>query len=142
MGHDGAGELAARAGRWERFLIARIEAATAEDVAAANRPGQERRIATLLGALRTARRLRFETFHRDATASEADRRWRDRLVFDPAISTTWPVVKGTWVTAGQVVSLVLDGWSWGRILRSYPELTEDDLRACLSYRAEQHEGEA
>lgn len=63
-------------------------------------------------------------------------RWQDRLVFDDNVSTTSPVVKGTWVTVGHVVSLIVDGWTWSDILRSHPELTEDDIRTCLAYTAE------
>jgi uncharacterized protein (DUF433 family) len=70
-----------------------------------------------------------------AEAEEAPR-WQDRLVFDENVSETSPVVKGTWVTVGHVVSLIVDGWTWSDILRSHPELTEDDIRTCLAYTAE------
>jgi uncharacterized protein (DUF433 family) len=63
--------------------------------------------------------------------------WRDRLTFDLNVSKSSPVVKGTWVTAGHVVSLIVDGWSWSDILRTHPELTEDDVRACLAYTVDQ-----
>jgi Protein of unknown function (DUF433) len=59
--------------------------------------------------------------------------WRDRLVFDFDVSDISPVVKGTWVTVGHVVSLIVDGWSWADVLRSHPELTEDDIRTCIAY---------
>lgn len=64
-------------------------------------------------------------------------RWEDRLVFDFNVSETSPVVKGTWVTVGHVVSLIVDGWSWSDVLRAHPELTEDDVRTCLAYTVEQ-----
>jgi hypothetical protein len=59
--------------------------------------------------------------------------WRDRLMFDFEVSDISPVVKGTWVTVGHVVSLIVDGWTWADILRSHPELSEDDIRACVTY---------
>jgi uncharacterized protein (DUF433 family) len=59
--------------------------------------------------------------------------WRDRLTFDFEVSDISPVVKGTWVTVGHVVSLIVDGWTWADILRSHPELSEDDIRACVTY---------
>ncbi len=68
--------------------------------------------------------------------------WQDRLVFDFNVSETSPVVKGTWVTVGHVVSLIVDGWTWGDILRTHPELTEDDIRICLAYTVAQDDGEA
>ena len=59
--------------------------------------------------------------------------WRDRLVYDFDISDVSPVVKGTWITVGHVVSLIVDGWTWADILRSHPELVEDDIRTCVAY---------
>ncbi len=64
-------------------------------------------------------------------------RWQERLVFDENVSATSPVVRGTWVTVGHVVSLIVDGWTWSDVLRTHPELTEDDIRTCLAYTVEQ-----
>jgi uncharacterized protein (DUF433 family) len=74
--------------------------------------------------------------------ADLHRIWRDRLTFDASVSDTSPVVKGTWVTAGHVVSLIVDGWTWSDILRTHPELTEDDVRACLAYTVAQDGCEA
>ena len=62
--------------------------------------------------------------------------WQDHLVFDRDVSETSPVVKGTWVSVAQIVHLIVNGWTWPDILRSHPELTEDDIRSCLSYALE------
>ncbi len=59
--------------------------------------------------------------------------WRDRLAFDFDVSETSPVIKGTWITVGHVISLIVDGETWADILRSHPELTEADIRICLAY---------
>ena len=64
-------------------------------------------------------------------------RWEDRLAFDENISDSSPVVKGTWVTVNHVVSLIVDGWNWSDVLRTHPELIEEDIRACMAYTAEQ-----
>ncbi len=69
----------------------------------------------------------------------SDERWKERLVFDNDVSESSPVVKGTWITVDQVVSLVIDGWTWSDILRTHPELTEEDIRCCLAYTVEQVE---
>jgi len=69
-------------------------------------------------------------------------RWQDRLVFDANVSDESPVVKGTWVTVSQIVTLVVDGFTWADILRSHPELSEDDIRLCLSYATEQESDDA
>ena len=50
------------------------------------------------------------------------------------------MVTGTWVTVCQVVSLIVDGWTWSEILRAYPELTEDDVRTCLAYTVAEDDG--
>jgi uncharacterized protein (DUF433 family) len=63
-------------------------------------------------------------------------RWQDRLVFDANISDESPVVKGTWITVSQIVTLIVDGQTWADILRSHPELTEEDIRICLAYATE------
>ena len=63
--------------------------------------------------------------------------WQDRLVMDLNISEDSPVVKGTWVTVSQIVSQLLYGYTWADITKSHPELTEEDIRICLSYAASQ-----
>lgn len=74
----------------------------------------------------------------EPTDVEEDR-WRDRLVFDPDISDLSPVVRGTWISASYLISLIVDGWSWLDILRAHPELVEADIRACLRFSTEQGE---
>lgn len=57
----------------------------------------------------------------------------DRLAFNPDVSTNSPCVKGTWITVTQIIDLIVDGWSWSDVLRTHPEITEDDILACLNY---------
>src|SRR2546423_537782 len=85
----------------------------------------------------------FAAHHEDApdpSQSDPSDQWRGHLVFDPAVSSLSPVVQGTWVTVDQVVSMIVDGESWAEILRNHPELTEDDIRACLAYAVEEDGG--
>ena len=65
-----------------------------------------------------------------------------RLAFDSEVSDASPVIRGTWVTVAHIVSLIVDGWSWGDIIRAHPELTEDDIRAAIAYAVAEEEGEA
>jgi uncharacterized protein (DUF433 family) len=132
-------EIARRAGELLGTRIGRVldEMEAGHD---ANPCSGEHRLAVLLHALRAARSLgRGRPRRRTRAPQAADPRaaWRDRLVIDPEVSPTSPVVRGTWVTVAQVVSLVIDGWSWERILHAFPELTTDDIRACLSYSVEE-----
>ena len=59
--------------------------------------------------------------------------WRDRIVLDPAILIGKPVVKGTRLAVEFIIDLLAEGWSADDILRNYPGLTREDLRACLAY---------
>ena len=73
----------------------------------------------------------------DADTGPAD---QPRLVMNPDVSPTSPVVRGTWLAATYVASLVAGGWTWADILRTHPELTEDDIRACITYAADAEPG--
>lgn len=64
-------------------------------------------------------------------------RWQDRLTFDPAVSESSPVVKGTQVTVAHLIDMVVDGHTWSDILRIHPELDEGDIQACLTYATSQ-----
>lgn len=62
--------------------------------------------------------------------------WNERIVVDPKILTGKPVVRGTRISVELVVDLLAAGWSHAQILTSYPHLTDEDIRACLSYASE------
>jgi len=59
--------------------------------------------------------------------------WQDRIVADPAILVGKPVVKGTRLAVEFVVGLLAQGWSESEVLRNYPGITHEDIRACLAY---------
>jgi uncharacterized protein (DUF433 family) len=67
---------------------------------------------------------------------------RPRLVFDPAVSDSSPVVRGTTVTAALVARCIAGGWTWPDILRNHPSLTEADIRACLTHVIESEDAHA
>jgi uncharacterized protein (DUF433 family) len=75
------------------------------------------------------------------TAEAIDPRWSERLVFDFNVSEDSPVVKGTWCTVKNVISLIADGWTWSDVLRTHPELTDDDIRTCLAYTVAEENGD-
>ena len=62
--------------------------------------------------------------------------WQERIVIDPAVLRGKPVVRGTRIGVGFVVELLAAGWSEAQILEQYPQLTKEDVRACLAYAAE------
>lgn len=60
-------------------------------------------------------------------------RWRDRITGDPAVLVGEPVVKGTSLAVEFIIDLLAQGWAETEILRNYPGLTHEDIRACLAY---------
>ena len=59
--------------------------------------------------------------------------WSDRIHVDPAVLVGKPVIKGTRLSVEFIVGLLAQGWSEGDVLRNYPGITVDDIRACLAY---------
>ncbi len=59
--------------------------------------------------------------------------WQGRIVVDPAVLAGKPVVKGTRLAVEFIIELLAQGWSEAEILRNYPGLTGEDIRACLAY---------
>ena len=62
--------------------------------------------------------------------------WQERIIVDPQILVGKPVIKGTRLAVEFIVDLMAQGWSEDEILRNYPGITKDDIRACLSYAGE------
>lgn len=62
--------------------------------------------------------------------------YRDHIVIDPTVRFGKPVVRGTRVTVGDVLSYLAGGMSEDDILADFPQLSRDDIRACLAYAAE------
>jgi uncharacterized protein (DUF433 family) len=51
-----------------------------------------------------------------------------------------PCIRGLRITVGDVLGWLAAGLSHAQILADYPELTEDDIRACLAYAADRESG--
>ena len=62
--------------------------------------------------------------------------WQERIIVDPQILVGKPVIKGTRLAVEFIVDLLAQGWSDDEILRNYPGLTRNDIRACLGYASE------
>ena len=60
----------------------------------------------------------------------------DRIAVDPAIRFGKPCVRGTRISVGDVLGYLAGGMSAAQILADFPQLTSDDVRACLAYAAE------
>lgn len=59
----------------------------------------------------------------------------DRIVRDPAICAGQPVVRGTRVLVRVILGYLAHGESTETILRDFPSLTEDDVRAVIAFAA-------
>jgi uncharacterized protein (DUF433 family) len=60
----------------------------------------------------------------------------DRIAVDPAVRFGKPCVRGTRISVGDVLGYLAGGMSEAQILADFPQLTSDDIRACLAYAAE------
>ena len=58
-----------------------------------------------------------------------------RITRDPAMMGGRPCIRGMRVTVGTIVGLLAAGRTHEEILRAYPYLEADDIRAALSYAA-------
>lgn len=62
--------------------------------------------------------------------------YRARIVLDPAVRFGKPSVRGTRITVGDVLSYLASGMSEQDIMADFPQLSRDDIRACLAFAAE------
>ncbi|WP_375462222.1 DUF433 domain-containing protein [uncultured Enterovirga sp.] len=56
-----------------------------------------------------------------------------RIVLDPAVLAGKPAVRGTRLSVEFIIGLMAEGWGQDDILANYPNLTRDDVLACLAY---------
>ena len=58
-----------------------------------------------------------------------------RITRDPAVMGGRPCIRGMRVTVGTIVGLLAAGRTQEQILKAYPYLEAEDIRAALSYAA-------
>jgi uncharacterized protein (DUF433 family) len=68
--------------------------------------------------------------------NEQSNDWRKRISIDPGVHHGDPCVSGTRVPVSVIVGSIADGDSVEQVLKSYPQLTEADIRAALHFAAE------
>jgi uncharacterized protein (DUF433 family) len=59
--------------------------------------------------------------------------WEERIATDPAVLVGKPVIWGTRLAVVFILDLLAQGWSEDDILRNYPGVEREDIRACLAY---------
>ena len=61
--------------------------------------------------------------------------WQERIFVNPAVRSGKPSIKGTRITVYDVLEYLAGGMSEDEILADFPDLTRDDIRACLAFAA-------
>ena len=56
-----------------------------------------------------------------------------RISLSPDVLAGKPVIQGTRIAVEFVIGLLADGWSERDILKNYPNVSHDDVIACLAY---------
>jgi uncharacterized protein (DUF433 family) len=60
----------------------------------------------------------------------------ERITVDPAVRFGKPCIRGTRITVGDVLGYLAAGMSEKELLSDFPQLSSEDIRACLTYAAE------
>lgn len=58
------------------------------------------------------------------------------ITINPSIRSGKPIIRGLRYTVYDVLSWLASGMSHAEILEDYPDLTEEDIHACLEYAAD------
>ncbi|MCA1899259.1 MAG: DUF433 domain-containing protein [Chloroflexi bacterium] len=59
----------------------------------------------------------------------------ERIVVDPQIHFSKPVIQGTRITVQNVLELINEGLSFDQLVKDYyPDLKKEDIQACMLYR--------
>ena len=59
--------------------------------------------------------------------------WQERITVNQEVLVGKPVIRGTRLAAEFIVGLLADGWTEVVIIDDYPDVTSEDIRACLAY---------
>ena len=60
----------------------------------------------------------------------------DRITIEPGKRGGKPIIRGMRITVYDVLEYLASGMSEREILNYFPELTQDDIRACLQFAAD------
>lgn len=62
--------------------------------------------------------------------------YRDRIAIDPAVRSGKPCIRGTRITVYDILEYLAGGMSEDQILRDFPALAREDVRAALEFAAD------
>jgi uncharacterized protein (DUF433 family) len=69
-------------------------------------------------------------------ALESSMRYQDIITIEAGKRGGRPCIRGMRITVADVLGWLAAGMSHAEIIADYPELTEEDIRACLAYAAD------
>jgi len=58
------------------------------------------------------------------------------ITIDPNIRSGKPIIRGMRITVYDILDMLSDGMKFNEIIEDFPEVTEDDIYAVLSYAAD------
>lgn len=62
--------------------------------------------------------------------------YRDRITIEPGKRSGKPCIRGLRITVYDVLEYLASGMSEAQILEDFPDLTHDDILACLAFAAD------
>jgi len=62
--------------------------------------------------------------------------YRDRIGIEPGKRGGWPCIRGLRITVYEVLDYMASGMSEQEILTDFPDLTADDIKACVAFAAD------
>ena len=65
--------------------------------------------------------------------------YRNIITIEPGKRGGKPCIRGLRITVGDVLGWIAAGMTWKEIIEDYPDLTEQDIQACLEYAAEREQ---
>jgi uncharacterized protein (DUF433 family) len=74
------------------------------------------------------------------TGEDAMSDWRDLITSEPDKLGGKPCVRGMRISVADVLEYLASGMTFDEILSDFPDLTRDDVLACLTYAAARERG--
>jgi uncharacterized protein (DUF433 family) len=61
------------------------------------------------------------------------KKFLNRVEINPKILNGKPIIKGTRISVELIIKLIAEGWKEEDIIKEYPSLKKDDIKAALYY---------
>ena len=62
--------------------------------------------------------------------------WRSRITIEPGKRGGKPCIRGLRITVSDVLEYLASGMTEDQVLQDFPDLTREDIRACLAFAAD------